>query len=81
MTNEELEKRIKGIIADLIGVDPEDVNPEDTFENDLSMSATELTELSQSLQKNDIDVGIEELAEFETVSELIEHIASEEIGS
>ncbi len=74
-----LEKRIKSLLAELIGVEPEDVTLEDSLADDLHMGAAELTDFVLLLQENDMDIEAADLnlAELETVSDLVEAIASE----
>lgn len=78
MTNSNLEKKILNILADQIGVEFDDIKLKDTFSQDLHMGAVKLTEFAKNLQENGINIEISDLAEHETIGDLIEFLSSEE---
>lgn len=72
-----LEKKITGLLAEQLGVETQDIKPEDTFDGDLHMSAGDLTDFALTLQKNEIKVESIELGNFKTIGEFIDKITSE----
>jgi len=72
------EEKIKIILAEQLGIEKEEIHPEDSLRADFHMTSTDLTELMQRL----LDLGFEEeklnLSQIETVAELIETLKSEE---
>ena len=66
------EKKIISILAESIGVDTEDISVEDTFVDDLHMSAADLTDFATILRNEGIDISFEDLTDLETVSDLVE---------
>lgn len=66
------------LLAEQIGVTTDDINEEDTFLGDLHMTPADLTEYAETLQNEGIEIGIDQLGEMETVSELLETLRAEE---
>lgn len=77
-SHKDLPYMIKKTIADHLGVDLQDVNEEDAFFNDLHMNPTELYDLIETFSKDGYDIVPEEVANCETVSDLIDLIATKE---
>lgn len=73
------EELIKEILAEQIGVEPEDIEKEDSLSEHLHMSAADLAHLVNALQERGIDISQIELAELETVDDLIEFLSSKEL--
>lgn len=76
---ESVVKSLKEILAEQIGVEPDDINNEDAFLDDLHMSATDLSDFIENLNKNNIDASNIEITEIKTVNDLIEALSSEEL--
>jgi len=74
----ELSKKALNLLAEQIGVATDDINEEDTFLDDLHMTPADLTEFAERLENEGIEVGIDQLGEMETVSELLETLRAEE---
>ena len=66
------------LLAEQIGVEPEDIDEEDAFLTDLHMNPTELSDFVHSLTSLDLDVGRLNLTEIETVVELLEALGTAE---
>lgn len=75
---ENIERIVKGILADTIGVDPEDVKNEDVFSDDLHMTSANLSDFIESLGAKGFDVATIDLTEIATVEELIETLRLQE---
>lgn len=68
---------IKKLLAQHLGVEPEDIKDEDSFVVDLHMRATDLSDFFETLATSVNTSGLD-LTEIETVGELIESLSSEE---
>ncbi|KKU04117.1 MAG: hypothetical protein UX88_C0001G0047 [Candidatus Woesebacteria bacterium GW2011_GWC2_47_16] len=66
------------LLAEQIGVEPEDIDEEDAFLTDLHMNPTELSDFVHSLTSLDLDVSHLNLTEIETVVELLEALGAAE---
>lgn len=73
---DKLTKSVKQILSEQLGIDPEDINLDDSLTEDLHMQAGELSEMIELLENNKLDASRLDLTEIETVSDLIEAIAS-----
>lgn len=69
---------VKKVLAEQIGVDPEDIKDEDVFSDDLHMTAANLSDFIETLKIRKIDVTKVDLTEITTVEELIEILSSQE---
>ncbi len=69
---------IKNLLAEQIGVEPDDIKGEDTFADDLHMTATNLSDFVESLSTKGIDTTNIDLTEITTVEDLIELLSSQE---
>lgn len=67
---------VKEVLAEKIGVEPTDIELEDTFRNDLHMSATNLSDFVKSLEKRKINIEKIDLTQILTVKDLVETIDS-----
>ena len=70
-------KIIKAKIAEQIGVDIEDINDDDSFSEDLHMSASEFSDFLGSLSDLGVDAHSLEITSSLTVEELIEKVSSQ----
>ena len=67
-------------LAEHIGVEPEDIDEDDAFLTDLHMNPTELSDFVHSLTSLDLDVSHLNLAEIETIADLLEALGAVEIS-
>ncbi len=74
----DIQKIVKRVLAEQIGVDPKDIKDEDVFADDLHMTAANLSDFLETLGKQDVDVTKIDLTEITTVEELIEILSSQE---
>lgn len=70
---------IKELLAQYLGLEPEDISDDDSLVGDLHMSATDLTDFVETLGDKGIDTSPLDLPNIETVSDLIESLISEEL--
>lgn len=73
----DLKKQVLEILAQYLGIDPEDINDDDSLSTDLHMRASDLTDFIQSLNQIGIDTSRVDLTEIDTVEELIEALDAE----
>lgn len=64
--------KINEILAAQIGVEPEDLNPADSFTEDLHMTNADLTDFTHKLTEAGVDPSDIDFAETETLGELME---------
>ncbi len=63
-------------LAETIGVEEEDIGDDDNFSEDLHMNALELSDFVHSLSNLGYDTAKLNLAEIETVSDLLEALGT-----
>ena len=66
-------------LAEHIGVEPEDIDEDDAFLTDLHMNPMEMSDFVHSLTSLDLDVSHLNLAEIETIADLLEALGAAEI--
>lgn len=70
-----LEDDVKAIIVEQLGVDPQDVNEEASFIEDLNADSLDLTELIMTLEeKFAFEISEEEAEKLRTVGDVITYI-------
>lgn len=73
---EELEK-LKGIIADVLNVDPEEITMDTTFVDDLGADSLDVFQIIMGIEEEfDIEVPSEEAEKITTVEEAVNMIKS-----
>lgn len=72
-----MREKLLNLLGELIGVEPDDIKPEDSLRDDLHMNSVDLAELADRLSKE--GMGTVDLSEIETVEELLEELNTEEI--
>lgn len=72
-----MREKLLNLLGELIGVEPDDIKPEDSLRDDLHMNSVDLAELADRLSKESL--GTVDLSEIETVEELLEELNTEEI--
>ncbi len=75
----QMKDKIKQLLAEQIGVEAEDINDDDSFAEDLHMSPSDLSDFVHSLANSGFDIGSVDLADIETVDNLLENLEHEEI--
>ena len=70
-------KKVIKILAEQIGVDVEDIKPEDSFLDNLHMSPADLTDFSKKLETQGFDVSSIDLSQTKTLEELTEALGLE----
>lgn len=68
------------LLAERIGVEPEDVEEDDAFLTDLHMNPAELSDFVHSLASLDLDISRLDLTEIETVADLLEALGVVELS-
>lgn len=77
MEAKNIEERVKNIIVEQLGVEPEQVKPEAQFVNDLGADSLDTVELIMALEEEfDIEIPDEQAEKIKTVGEALEHIQS-----
>ena len=70
-----IEERVKAIIVNKLGVEPEKVTREATFTNDLGADSLDTVELIMEFEKEfGINIPYEEAEKIETVGDAIKYI-------
>ncbi len=72
----EITKRVRRELADFLGVDPEDIEPETVLREDLHMDPSNLTDFADILGKAGFEAEKVDLSQIETFEELVEALAS-----
>jgi acyl carrier protein len=72
-----IEEKVKDMIVDQLGVDPEQVKPEAAFQADLGADSLDLVELTMALEEEfDMEIPDEEAAKLITVGDAMNYIKS-----
>lgn len=69
---------IKTLLAEHIGVEPEDINDEDVLQEELHMTAADLTDFHDVLQKEGFNTESVDFNSVETVHQLAEVLSAEQ---
>lgn len=72
MKDEELKNLVKRELSDYLGVNPEDIDDNDSLSLDLHMKASDIVDFFANLEKRGIDTSGISLTEIDTVAELID---------
>lgn len=67
-----MKEKILKILADFLGVEPGDINDEDSLIEDLHMTPSDLTDFVELLSTNGLDTTKLEISEIESLSDLYE---------
>ncbi len=76
----EIFEKIRGIVAEQFGVDPDEITPITSFEDNLSADSLDVVELTMSLEE-EFDLGEledEALENLRTVGDVVNLIASKQ---
>ena len=77
MSNEEIFKTLRELVAEQFSLDPENVTAETSFEEDLGADSVDLVELVMAMEE-EFEVGEtqeEELSSLKTVGDAVNYIA------
>ncbi|MBU3843844.1 MAG: acyl carrier protein [Candidatus Anaerobiospirillum pullicola] len=75
MSDNNIEERVKNIIVEMLGVKPEDVQPEASFVNDLGADSLDTVELVMALEEEfETEIPDEEAEKINTVQAAIDYI-------
>jgi len=76
MNKEDLEtkKSIRIVLADFLGIEPDDIEDDFSLTEDLHMKATDLTDFVEILSKKGIDTESMDFTEIDTFTDLIDSI-------
>ena len=78
MTNEEILAKVKAILVDQLGVEPDDVTLEANFIDDLNADSLDIVELIMALEQEfDTSIPDEEAERIVTVGDAVEYIESQ----
>lgn len=70
-----IKERVIKIVAEQLGLKPEEVKPEASFVNDLGADSLDTVELVMALEEEfEIEIPDEEAEKISTVNEAIQHI-------
>ncbi len=68
-------ERIKGLVVDLLGVDPGKVTPEARFREDLEADSLDLVELIMAIEEEfDGTISDEEAQQIKTVGQAVDYV-------
>jgi acyl carrier protein len=70
-----MKDKIKNLLTNYLGVEPEDVSDDDSFVNDLHMSPSDVGDFLQSLDKGEFDSESHDLSQIDTLNDLYELIS------
>jgi acyl carrier protein len=78
----DIEETIKQIVADQLGIKPEEVTPEADFENDLGAGSLETVELVMAFEeKFGFEIPDEEAERMRKVKDVIEYVKANAKGN
>ncbi len=73
--NEEIFEKVKAIIVDQLGVDPEKVTPDASFKDDLEADSLDLVELIMAFEEEfEGEISDEDAEKIVTVGDAVEYI-------
>ncbi len=72
-----IEERVKNIVVEQLGVQPDEVTPESSFVNDLGADSLDTVELVMALEEEfDQEIPDEDAEKLDTVGKAIDYINS-----
>ena len=77
MATEEIVRRVKDLIAESLGVNPQEVIPDASFIDDLGADSLDIVELVMAIEKEfSIEIPDEDAEKISTVQDAINYIQS-----
>jgi len=76
---QKMPRKVKILLSEQLGIKPSDIQDDYSFLEDLHMGPSDLTDFSEKLLSNKIDVSNINFQEVDTVSDLIEALSSNEL--
>lgn len=77
MANAEIERRVKDLIAESLGVNPAEVTAEKSFIDDLGADSLDIVELVMAIEKEfGIEIPDEDAEKIGTVQDAIDYIGN-----
>lgn len=68
-------ERIRELVAEKVGLEPEDITPETSFADDLDADSITLFELIMAIEDEfDIEVDDESIEKIETVGDIVKYL-------
>jgi acyl carrier protein len=74
----EVEKKVKDILSEQLGTEPEDIGNDDSFSDNLNMRTSEISDLFCKIEESSNDEKKIDTEEVQTVGDLIEYLSAEE---
>lgn len=75
MTDQDIYERVKGIIAEQLGVEESEIKPPSSFVDDLGADSLDVVELVMALEEEfNIEIPDEDAEQIGTVEEAVEYI-------
>ncbi|SDG96773.1 acyl carrier protein [Alteribacillus persepolensis] len=72
-------ERVKGIVADRLGVEESEVTKEATFKDDLGADSLDVVELVMELEDEfDLEISDEEAEKISTVADVVNYIEAQQ---
>lgn len=76
-TKEDTVRRVKDLIAENLGVNPEEIQPKASFIDDLGADSLDIVELVMAIEKVfDLEIPDEDAEQISTVQDAIDYIES-----
>jgi acyl carrier protein len=77
MADKSIEEKVKDIIVEQLGVNPEQVTPQASFIEDLGADSLDIVELVMALEEEyDMEISDEEAEKIRTVQDVVNYIES-----
>jgi len=74
----EIEKKVKDILSEQLGTEPEDIENNDSFSDNLNMRPSDISDFFGRIEESSIDKKNIDIEEVQTVGDLIEYLSAEE---
>jgi acyl carrier protein len=68
--------KIRNLLASHLGVEPQDIEDEDSLKDDLHINTADLSDLLKVLEQNGFDVSNLDFSEIETFEDLVETLSN-----
>ena len=77
MSNEEIFQRMKDLVSEQFGMEPDEVTVETSFEDDLGADSVDLVELVMALEEaTGVTIDDADVAGLKTVGDIMDYLAS-----